>query len=104
MIRFKDSSLSFQSLSPQIILAIMVIEGVLIKNGVDLVITSANDARHAQTSLHYSGNGIDFRSREITNQGDVLHQIQSALGHSKDFDVILESDHYHLEYQPKRPN
>jgi len=102
VIKFKDNTLGFQSLSPQIILAIMVIEGVCTKHGIEMVITSINDAKHALTSLHYSGNGIDFRSRDLPDKTKFLIDCKEALGNSPDFDLILESDHYHLEYQPKR--
>jgi len=100
---FKDSTLGFQSLSPQITLALMVLEGVFIKNGIEMVITSINDASHAKTSLHYSGNAVDIRSRTVPDKTKFLIECKIALGHSPDFDFILESDHYHLEYQPKRP-
>jgi len=82
----------------------MVIEGVLTKYGYDLIVTSINDATHGRTSLHYNGNGIDFRSRHITNKVEILQECKEALGNSPDFDLILESDHYHFEYQPKRPS
>ncbi|MBL4664303.1 MAG: hypothetical protein JKY22_12300 [Flavobacteriaceae bacterium] len=83
-------------------LALIVIDGVMKANGGEAVITSLNDARHSQTSLHYAGAGVDLRSWIFNNQGDVLEQCKKALGNSPDFDLILESDHYHLEYQPKR--
>ena len=99
---FKDNTLGFQSLCPQITLALMVLDGVFIKHGIEMVITSVNDANHAPTSLHYSGHGIDFRSRTVPDKTQFLIECKIALGHSPDFDLILESDHYHLEYQPKR--
>ena len=99
---FKDASLGFQSLKPQLTLALMVLDGVFEKNDSELVITSINDARHSKTSLHYSGAAVDIRSRNIPDKEFLLKKCKEALGYSPDFDMILEFDHYHLEYQPKR--
>ena len=100
--RFKDSSIGAQSLKPQIVLALMVIDGVFRQNDIELVITSINDARHSKTSLHYDGAAVDIRSRTTPDKEFLLKKCKEALGNSPDFDMILESDHYHLEYQPKR--
>ena len=100
--RFKDNTLGFQSLQPQLILALIVVDQVMSANGGEAIITSLNDATHSQTSLHYSGAGADLRSWIFKDQQDVLNQCKKALGNSSDIDLILESDHYHLEYQPKR--
>ena len=102
MIRFKNSSIGFQNLSSQLLLAIIAIEGVFVIHGADLVITSLNDSEHSKASLHYSGNAVDIRSRDILNKQTLLDDCKKALGGSSDFDMILESNHYHLEYQPKR--
>ena len=104
---FKDKSLNFSALAPQLVLALVVIEQVMQRHGQEVVITSANDARHAKTSLHYSGNGIDIRSRALEDPLGVLGEIKEALGFNPDFDIIIEAkggvnEHFHLEYQPKR--
>lgn len=67
-----------------------------------LVVTSLRDGKHSAGSLHYSGNAVDLRrwdldARKITSQ--VVSQLKSQLG--SDYDVILESDHIHVEYDPK---
>lgn len=71
-------------------------------HGVELVVTSLRDGRHMQGSLHYSGNAVDLRrwdidAKQVTSQ--VVAQIRSQLG--SDYDVILESDHIHIEFDPK---
>ena len=65
-------------------------------------ITSAMDGSHMATSKHYTGDALDFRIWEsndagITNQ--VVQELKYYLG--SDYDVVLESDHIHIEYDPK---
>lgn len=87
---------------PELLLAIMVADGIYLKKGKNLVITSINDGRHSETSLHYSGCGVDLRTRYFTKrvQLEVVKLLKENL--TKDYDVILEKDHAHLEFQPRR--
>lgn len=66
-------------------------------------ITSANDSKHMDTSLHYKNRAFDIRIFNIT--GDVhleaalwASRMREALGN--DYDVIKEKDHIHVEYDP----
>ncbi len=54
-------------------------------------------------SLHYAGAAIDIRTRDIplADVQKLIARIKACLG--EDFDVVLETDHLHLEYQPKQP-
>jgi len=67
----------------------------------DCVITSASDGKHGPNSLHYSGQALDLRTRHIHGQGLqlVVDKLREALG--SQFDVVLESDHIHLEFDPR---
>ena len=67
-------------------------------------ITSANDSKHMVGSLHFENRAFDIRIKNII--GDEKHEarlwterMQIALG--EDYDVVLEIDHIHVEYQPK---
>ena len=64
----------------------------------DCVITSANDSKHGPNSLHYKGQALDLRTRHMNGQGlqAVYHKLKEELG--EQFDVVLESDHIHLEW------
>lgn len=88
----------------------------------ELVITSGSEssAKHGKTSLHYAtpGCAFDARSWSATTHGrgkvpsanEQQGAIQKAAGTfcakkgipSDWIEVILESDHLHIEYQPKR--
>lgn len=77
-------------------------EAVFQQAGADLVITSGSDGKHKPTSLHYKGLALDFRTRDLRPPSAVInvaHRLRAALG--ADFDVVVEGDHIHLEYDPK---
>ena len=102
MIKFKQGT-KISGIRPELILAILVAEGVYHKYSTDLVITSVNDGKHSFTSLHYSGSAIDIRTRELP-EADSIQAVGEEIrqGLSNEYDVVVESDHIHIEYQPKR--
>ena len=87
---------------PEIVFALNVCDAVYSKYGEELVITSLNDGKHSITSLHYAGCAADLRTHyfDIDEVKIVASDIRSRLG--LDYDVIVEKDHIHLEFQPRR--
>lgn len=77
--------------------------------GIPLTITSGRDGKHGAASLHYVGKAIDIRIRYGQEQNFkqvdpskvalFCEELRRQLG--KDFDVVPERDHVHLEYDPK---
>jgi len=74
----------------------------------DPVITSANDGRHKRSSAHYRGMAVDLRTFDKDGEqlppderSRLADLISDLLG--EDFDVVPESDHIHVEYDPKVP-
>ncbi len=87
-------------MSPQILLAIMVAEPIFAKyQKQELVVTSVTDSKHGRGSKHYIGNAVDLRTRNLSNPTAVEIHLASALG--PEFDVVLESNHLHIEWDPK---
>jgi hypothetical protein len=89
-------------LRPEILLAAFAAECVYREAGHGLTITACVDGKHTTGSLHYAGAAIDLRTRDLS-QADVEKvrvQIKECLG--ADFDVLLEVDHLHIEFQPKQ--
>ncbi len=86
---------------PELLLAVMTAEGAYSKAGHDLVVTSCVDSKHKAGSLHYAGAAADLRTRDVPADAvqTIIAEIRDALG--ADFDVVLEQDHLHIEYQPK---
>lgn len=84
----------------EVALAAAIANHVYKAHGYDLVITSLLDGKHSATSLHYAGAAMDLRTRHL-KPGDadaIVSDLSDALG--QDFDVVLESDHIHVEFQP----
>ena len=86
---------------PELVMAIMIAEGVYRDNGVEMVITSITDSKHSTFSRHYQGYAFDLRTRNIpdSKRGVILEQIKERL--TKDFNVIDEGDHFHIGYKPQ---
>lgn len=77
-------------------------EYVFGRYGIVPTITSAVDGNHMATSKHYSGDALDWRiwesdSKHVTEI--IVIEMKYYLG--GDYDVVLESDHIHVEYDPK---
>ena len=66
-----------------------------------VTVTSVVEGRHSHGSKHYCGNAIDLRTKDISAQDAIswANAVSSALG--AQFDVVLESDHLHIEFDPK---
>jgi hypothetical protein len=83
-------------------LALDYAEEVYEKFGHSLIITEAYaESGHIKNSKHYEGNAVDIR---IWNLGSDVHRIFGQIKRGLDeygFDIILESDHIHIEYDPK---
>jgi hypothetical protein len=90
-------------LVPQMVIAALVVERLYDLAGADCVITAGNDGSHSETSEHYAGRALDFRTRTLTQDAvqQIVSHAQQSLG--PDFGVLLEADHMHVHYRPQRP-
>jgi hypothetical protein len=90
-------------LRPEILLAAICAERVFdaMTDGHDLCITEATGGKHGVGSLHYVGCAIDIRTRGIPP--GLLVRIRDMIAEKlgTEYDVVLESDHIHIEFQPK---
>ena len=88
-------------IKPEINLAIQVASSIWSRqNEPVLTVTSISDSQHGPASLHYVGYAVDLRIRELhSNPEDLVKALTEFLPDC--YDVILESNHIHLEYQPK---
>ena len=69
--------------------------------GLELTITSGTDGKHMKGSKHYTGEALDLRSNNLTKSqtNKVVGVLKKRLGAA--YQVIVESDHIHIEYDPK---
>jgi len=100
-------NVSLKGLSPQMALAAAIVDSVYreLDPGASCTITSANDSKHGEHSLHYKGMALDFRTHDFTgDKQQLIHVLKEALG--PQFDVLLEgegtpNEHVHAEFDPK---
>ena len=92
-------------IAPELTLALVVAKSIYAQHSVDLVVTSLVDGKHSRASLHYIGHAADLRTNNLPggSQGPTAQaigdQLRRAIG--EDYDVVVESDHIHVEFQPK---
>ena len=99
MARVKDKTVKVHPQTAMLLAALKVYG----RRNCEVVITSANDGQHMDGSLHYKDYALDLR---IWNLGEdyntiaesVVTELEIELG--DDYDVILESNHIHMEYDP----
>lgn len=88
---------------PEIILAAIVVDDIYRDHGrpEGVTITSICDGKHMPKSKHYTGEAIDTRTRYFnrSKQKELTQDIKTQLGN--EFDVVLERDHIHIEFDPK---
>jgi hypothetical protein len=100
MLSFK-AGVKLQGIQPEILLAIYVANEVYSQYGVECVLTSCLDGTHSKHSLHYKGYAVDVRTRNApqNTRQTIADVIQHRLG--DEYDVVHESTHIHIEYDPK---
>jgi len=64
-----------------------------------MVVTSVRDGTHGYASFHPSGRAFDLRLPVGVNFQRFTADLKKHLGCK--FDVVLESNHIHVEYDPK---
>jgi hypothetical protein len=86
--------------SMEVIEALLVVMRVCQKWGMDrIVVTSVNDGKHKIGSHHYLGYAVDLRNYDWPDSIGMADEIRAKL--HPDFDVVIELDHLHIEYDPK---
>ena len=87
---------------PEMVMGLLIAEGYFNSMGIsEMVVTSVVDGKHGRGSLHYVGYAADVRTWAIQNEAlvDFTTGLSEELG--EEFDVVLENDHIHIEFQPK---
>lgn len=97
------AGVDLRGLTVPMAIAALVAEDVYRDAGRELVITSACDGVHMPGSLHGSGRALDLRTRAAGIQEQeaerIARRLRAALG--EQFDVVVERDHVHVEFDPQ---
>jgi len=91
-----------RGLTPHMAVAVQIVGQVYMDNKIEPVITSVSDGNHSNGSLHHCGEAVDFETKSVSSpivMDRIFRGIKANLG--DEFDVVLESDHLHVEYDPK---
>ena len=93
-----------RGIGPEVMLGAVILSGVFWKHGIPTVITSCRDGKHKDKSLHYIGDAVDIRLPSRFNSTanidlKLLGEAREALG--EQYDLVMEADHLHLEFDPK---
>ena len=86
-------------LKPEAFFGMMLCAGFFKDAGQVFTVTSVCEGKHKQTSLHYFGQAFDIRTRDLRNVTPawVSERLLEVLG--SQFQVIVEPDHIHVEFQ-----
>jgi hypothetical protein len=79
-----------RGIGTEVSFGLRILEAVLWKHGADCMITTCRDGQHMDGSKHYIGDAVDV----------VLNETRVNLGDQ--FDLVLEENHFHLEFDPKK--
>lgn len=102
------NTVDLRNLTPQMAVAHTIACLVYFKitnDPMSCVITSGFDSKHGSNTLHQRDGlcrALDLRTNSLPNQETVekVHrELKLALG--PQFDVVLEKDHIHMEFDPK---
>src|SRR5688572_28653755 len=94
--KLKDG-VNLEGVSWRLFYAAVVAERVWANYGAELVITSANDGKHGDKTLHHKGLALDLRTWNLNGRHmQAAADLRKELGDG--YDVVVESDHVHLEY------
>ena len=99
---FLKEGVSINGVKPEIIHAMHVAKDVWAAFNKDFTVTSVTDGKHGVNSLHYVGYAFDSRFTNLTDSQRIKakEMLVKALG--DEYDIVMEADHLHLEYQPER--
>jgi len=85
-------------LKPPIRKKLPVLAQLYSTRGQELTVTSTYEGNHSEGSLHYADLAIDTEL-PLIYESTFVKQLANKLG--PDYDVVLEKDHVHTEYDPK---
>lgn len=111
----KNPDVNVDNLEDSMLDVFKALEKVAIESNLrGFIITSGNDSKHMKGSYHYKNRAVDISTYEaltyprkriegIAEGGVIFEKIRSILRPNPDYkkyDVVWETDHIHIEYDP----
>jgi len=96
------SGVRLEGLRPEMAVALLAAERVYAEQKLDCVVTSCIRPAVAKKSFHPDGRAVDIRISNIPKRAltsEIHKRLRAAL--ATQFDVVLERDHIHVEFDPK---
>lgn len=100
------SGATLENVSWRMFWAAIVADGIYKRHGGEAIITEGADtigraawSKHHRDPVTGLVNAVDLRTHNVDNPGTVARELRRKLGPS--YDVVLEKDHIHVEYDPK---
>ena len=92
---------SVRHFKPPTVMAAIIVDQVYLSNGSELILTTGDEGTHTRSSKHYIGHAFDGRTRHLEPDlvSVIVMQCKERLG--RDYDVVLEPTHLHVEFDPK---
>lgn len=87
-----------RGIDPVLVIGIIIVADVYTDRGATCTLTSVTDGAHMPNSLHNAGLAADFRLPDGELDG-LGKEVRAGLG--RDWDVLIEGDHMHIEYDPR---
>jgi hypothetical protein len=104
------SSVSTRGISPELLFGILVVKQIFDNHEYHFIVTSIADGQHKRGSRHYTGDGIDFRSKHLPNDLKVVifDEMAEVLSGMSDYGIYFEdigeaNEHFHLQFKPLYP-
>ena len=86
-----------EGLQPEILLALFIAHELYREQAQALTLTCGTDGPHKVGSRHHCGQAVDLRLPTALKE-KVVEQLKNRLG--AEYDVVLEENHIHVEYDP----
>ena len=111
MLRVKKGVV-FKCFKPKIIDLLEMLNRISEEIEKDIWITSANDGKHSENSYHYKNLALDLRIWNLEKK-DINYVIENLTNDRfqflfspdhKYYDIVLEKDHIHCEYDERKAN
>lgn len=95
------SGVDIKGIQPEIVVGLIVSNDVYRSATAEFRLTSALEGVHMVGSKHGIGQAIDIGIRDLSSD-KVLNMFAALkLNLGEQFNVVLESDHIHIEFDPK---